>query len=146
MEPEKKLQTRTAVRMEAFLTAYRATCNITKSAGLAGCDARRHYSWLEKCPSYKAAFEAAKPQAAEALEDRVKEGAFDGWKEPIFFRGAQCGEVTRFDLGGRQMLLRGAMREKYGSKVELSGKDGAPIESRVEVVFVNPKPAEPTPA
>jgi hypothetical protein len=122
LKREKKPRTATVIKARAFLAAYRATCNITRSAKLAGISARRHYAWLERYPKYRAAFERAGPMAAEALEDRVKAGAFDGWKEPVFYQGVKCGQVTRFDLGGRQMLLRGAMREKYGPRVELSGE------------------------
>ncbi len=140
-----KPRTETQARARAFLAAYRRTCNITKSAKLAGIKPRRHYVWLEKSPEYKAAFERAKPIAAQYLEDKAIEGATDGWLEPIFYQGKKVGSVRRFDLGGRQFLLRGAMPEKYGSKVEVTGKNGAPLESRVEVVFVTPKPEPPAP-
>ena len=117
-----KPRTETEARARAFLAAYRRTCNITKSAKLAGVKPRRHYVWLEKSPEYKAAFERAKPIAAQYLEDKAIEGATDGWLEPIFYQGKKVGSVRRFDLGGRQFLLRGAMPEKYGPKLQVSGE------------------------
>jgi len=133
------------IRARAFLAAYRATCNITRSAQLAGISPRRHYAWLERYPKYKAAFERANVVAASALEDRVKEGAFDGWIEQQSYQGKPMVDeegkpvgIRRFDLGARQMLLRGAMPEKYGNKVQVSGADGGPIQSKLEVVFVKP--------
>jgi hypothetical protein len=118
LEQEKKPRTATVIKARAFLAAYRATCNITKSAQLAGISPRRHYVWLEKYPKYAAAFKRAQVVAAGLLESKVIEGAFDGWTEAVYYQGQPCGEVQRFDLGGRQMLLRGAMREKYGAHVE----------------------------
>jgi hypothetical protein len=129
MPDEKKpSQDRTVIRAKAFLKAYRATCSVTKSAQIAGINPRRHYTWLEKYPAYRRAFERAKEQAAEALEDRVKEGAFDGWLEPVFYQGVPCGAVRRFDLGGRQMLLRGAMPDKYRERLDHH------IEGNLEIV------------
>jgi hypothetical protein len=129
MPDEKKpSQDRTVIRARAFLKAYRVTCSVTKSAQIAGINSRRHYTWLEKYPAYRRAFERAKIQAAEALEDKVKEGAFDGWLEPIFYQGVACGAVRRFDLGGRQMLLRGAMPEKYRERIDTR------IEGNLEII------------
>ena len=76
------------------------------------------------------------------MESVCIERATDGWLEPVFYQGKPCGVVRRFDGGLAQFLLRGTMPEKYGSKVELTGKGGTPIESKLEVVFVKPKPAE----
>jgi hypothetical protein len=132
-----KPRTATVIKARAFLAAYRTNCNITKAAAAAGCSPRRHYVWLEKYPKYAAAFERAQVVAAGFLEAKAVEGAVEGWLEPVFYQGLACGAVRRFDLGARQFLLRGAMPEKYGRKVELTGKDGAPIESRLELVFVD---------
>ena len=118
MEPEEPRQNRTVVKAAAFLAAYQTCCSVTKAARAAGIDPRRHYAWLEKYPKYKAEFEKAKPIAAQWLKDKAIEGATDGWEEPIFYQGVQCGTVTRFDLGMRQFLLRGILAEEFGAKVD----------------------------
>jgi len=132
----------TVAKARAFLAAFRRTCNVTKSAKAAGIDPRCHYRWLKKYPKYQAAFERAIPIATQFLEDKTIEGCTEGWLEAVFYQGQPCGAVRRFDLGNRATLLRAWMPEKYGSKVELTGKDGGPIDSKLEVVFVRPKPAE----
>ena len=53
----------------------------------------------------------------------------------------QCGTVTRYDGGLMQFLLRGMMPERYGAKTELTGPQGAPIQAKIEVVFVKPENA-----
>jgi hypothetical protein len=37
-----------------------------------------------------------------------------------------------------QFLLRGMAPAKYGSKTEISGPQGTPVQAKIEVVFVNP--------
>lgn len=135
-------RTGTAAKARAFLAAYRRTCNITRSAELAGIKPRQHYRWLEN-PKYAEAFKRASVVAAQWLEDKAVEGAHDGWEEPVFYQGQPCGTVRRFDLGMRQMLLRGAKPEKYRQSTELTGKDGGPIQAKLEIVFVGGKTETP---
>jgi hypothetical protein len=54
----------------------------------------------------------------------------------VFYQGVLCGHVKRRDSGLHQMLLRGAFPEEFGKKLEVTGKDGAAIDTRLEVVFV----------
>lgn len=160
MPTERKPLASTAAKAKAFLEAFRRTANVTKSAKAAGIGVRTHYRWLDESESYKAAFEKAKPIAARFLLDRTIEGCTDGWEEPVFYQGEPIRErkyapdgktvigygkaltIRRFDLGGRQFLLRGLMPDVFGAKVEIGGKDGGPVSTRLEVVFVNAKPAE----
>jgi hypothetical protein len=66
------------------------------------------------------------------------ERAGEGWLEDVYYQGGVCGQVRRFDSGLLQFLLRGMMPEKYGSKTEISGPQGAPMQAKIEVVFVKP--------
>jgi hypothetical protein len=132
----------TVAKARAFLAAYRKTCNITESARAAGVGSRQHYRWLEKYPKYKAAFECAQVIAADYLESVAIERASIGWEEPVFYQGAECGRVRRFDGGLMQFLLRGAKPEKYKQSTELTGAGGGPIQAKLEVVFVSGPKAE----
>jgi hypothetical protein len=138
----KPLSTRAATqaRARAFLAAYRRTCSIHVAARAAKVNPRAHYRWLLN-EQYAAAFEKAKVVAGDYLESVAVKRASLGWQEPVYYQGKRCGMVRRFDGGLMQFLLRGAKPDKYTSRVELGGKEGAPIESRLEVVFVNAKPA-----
>jgi hypothetical protein len=64
--------------------------------------------------------------------------AGEGWLEPVYYQGSVCGDVRRFDSGLMQFLLRGMMQEKYGARQEISGPQGAPLQAKIEVVFVRP--------
>jgi hypothetical protein len=130
-------------RARAFLAAYRGTCNITESAVAAGINPRQHYRWLAKYPKYAEAFRRAQVVAADHLESIAVERAANGWEEPVFYQGAECGAVRRFDSGLLQFLLRGARPEKYKNSAELTGKDGAPLATTLKFIIVDndtPKP------
>ena len=70
-----------------FLKAYAKTCQITKAAEMAGIDRGTHYDWLQKDPEYRAQFEAATDQAAQALEDEAVRRAYEGVERPVTVAG-----------------------------------------------------------
>lgn len=135
-----KARPSTIVRARAFLAAFRKTCNITGSARAAGISPRQHYRWLEKYPKYAAAFQRATVIAAGHLESVAIERATTGWREPVFYQGARCGTVRRFDGGLMQLLLRAWLPAKYKTTTEVTGANGGPIEAKLEVVFVKTGP------
>lgn len=131
-------QERTRASIRAFLAAYRRTCNITKAAQAAGIGPRQHYRWLKDVAGYREAFDRAKVVASDYLEAVAVERATEGWEEPVFYQGIECGRVRRFDGGLLQFLLRGAKPEKYRSTTEVTGPGGGPVQNKLEIVFVGP--------
>jgi hypothetical protein len=128
----------TKEKIQAFFAAYAATCNIVGAARKAGISRTSHYRWLAK-PNYREAFTRAQHLAREYLESELVKRATKGWTEPIFYQGAQCGTVRRFDGATGMALLRGMWPEKYGTqRQEISGPQGTPIQAKIEVVFVRP--------
>ena len=129
----------TAERKTTLIEAYAETCNVTVAARRAGVGRRAHYSWLEEDSNYAEAFRKVRVQAGEYLEGVGVDRATKGWLEPVYYQGARCGSVRRYDGGLLQFLLRGLLPEKYGQKTEISGPQGAPLQAKVEVVFVKPQ-------
>lgn len=125
-------------RMRDFLRAYADCLSVTSAAEAAGVGRASHYRWIRKSPKYAAAFQKRKQIAGDYLEAEAIARAGEGWLEPVYYQGAVCGEVRRFDSGLMQFLLRGLLPEKYGSKTEISGPAGAPQQAKIEVVFVRP--------
>ena len=135
-------------RIMAFLTAYAETCNISAACRKSEVSLTSHYTWMRKHPKYAELFREMKKQAADYLESVAVDRATEGWLEPIYYQGKRCGSVRRYDGGMLQFLLRGMMPDRYGAKIEHSGPAGAPIETKIEVVFLEPpkeldKPSEP---
>ena len=125
-------------RQRDFLTAYSDTFNIDRAAEEARVSRACHYRWCRKHPKYAAAFAKRKEEAFHFLESEAIARAGEGWLEPIFYQGSECGQVRRFDSGLIQFLLRGMAPQKYGNKTEISGPQGEPVQARIEVVFVKP--------
>ena len=138
--PSKPKDTRsTHDKMKAMIAHYADTCNIARAAERAGITRDTHYKWMEKVPRYAMVFEKTKRAAAEYLECVAVERASDGWLEPVYYQGNECGQVRRYDSGLMQLLLRGMMPEKYGmTRTEVSGPQGEPMQAKIEVVFVKP--------
>jgi len=125
-------------RQTEFLKAYADTFSVERAAAIAKIGPASHFRWFRKNPKYAAAFKKRKEDAGHYLETMAITRAGEGWLEPVYYQGAVCGEVRRFDSGMAQFLLRGMMPEKYASKTEISGPQGAPLQARIEVVFVKP--------
>jgi|SRR5579872_555332 len=113
---------------DAFLAAYRLTGSITEAAAAAQIDRRLHYRWLKISAAYKTRFDQAKREAGEMLKDIAVRRCREGTLKPVYYQGVQVGWETVYDSGLMQFLLRGMLPEEFGRKVELTGKDGGPVE------------------
>ena len=87
-------------------------------------------------PAYKLQFDRAVVQAFGVLEDAAITRAKDGVKRAVFYKGEKVGTETFYSDGLMLVMLR-AGDPKYRASTEVTGKDGGPIESRIEVVFVS---------
>jgi hypothetical protein len=130
-------------KQAAFRAAYEVCGNITAAARAAKVTKQAHYFWLRTDAQYASAFRQSQVIAADLLESEAVRRAAEGWLEPVYYQGAKCGSVRRYDGGLMQFLLRGMLPEKYGAKTEISRPAGAPVQPKVEVIFVKPDhPAE----
>lgn len=125
-------------KAKAFLAAYRLTASITHAAAAAKIDRALHYRWLKQSESYAADFKAAYAEATDVLVDEATRRANEGVLEPVFFQGAPCGAVRRYDSHLMHVLLRARNPERFGAKTEITGKDGGAIEASIQVTFVKP--------
>ncbi len=126
----------------AFIAAYRQTGSITKAAAAAKVDRTNHNRWLKHMPGYKEAFARAQDDAAQTLEDEAVRRATEGTLEPVFYQGLKVGAVRRYSDGLMQFLLRGFRPQKYSAKAEITGANGGPIETAIQVRFVDAQPTE----
>jgi hypothetical protein len=100
----------------AFLAAFEVNCCVRWAARAAQIARKTHYHWLQYDPAYAAAFRESRIIAAECLEGEAIRRAVEGWEEPVFYQGAICGTVRRYDSGLTQFLLRGLKPETYGTQ------------------------------
>lgn len=143
-------------KQSAFLAAYRLTGSITLAAKAAKVERGLHYRWLEE-EAYQFAFESAKEEAAQGLEDEAIRRAHFGVAEPLVYQGqfqfklrpakdadgnpVMSGTkrvmepygapltVQKYSDALMMFLLRGLRPEKYRERIstELSGPAGGPI-------------------
>jgi hypothetical protein len=69
---------RVSLKKRAFLAAFSRSGSLSQAAKNAGVDRRTHYNWRKSDAYYAEAFEQAKLEAADALEDKLNELAHDG--------------------------------------------------------------------
>jgi hypothetical protein len=80
------------------------------------------------------AFNEECDEALETFYDNLEEEAVrrgrDGVPEPVFYKGVECGEIQRYSDTLLLAILKGRRRHVFGDKsqVEMTGKDGGPIE------------------
>ncbi len=132
-----------------FLAAYRKLGDITAAAEVAKIDRSLHYYWLRSSEKYKAAFAracAAFNQLRLELVDAIEAGALkrarEGVLEPVFYQGIKCGAVRRWPEGTVQFLLRAHKPAIYGVRAEITGANGGPIATAIQVRFVDAQPTE----
>jgi hypothetical protein len=85
--PPKRRQSRTIDKKPAFLQAYIKCADLTRAAAAVKMDRSNHYQWLDDDPKYKAAFERARIQAGQTLEDDAVNWARKGIFEPLVYQG-----------------------------------------------------------
>jgi hypothetical protein len=133
------MATRKLASQESFLAAFEASGCVRLAARAAGITRKTHYHWLQHNPAYAVRFQKSQMIAADLLQDEAVRRAVEGWTEPIFYKGEQCGAVWRYDGALLQFLLRGLLPEKYGRKPLEAGKtDAAPGQAEIKVKFVRP--------
>jgi hypothetical protein len=110
------------------------------------------YEWRDTDPSFAAAWDKAKDQGIEALEDEAMRRAFDGVDKPIVHLGHVTGTMKEYSDTLAIFLLKGARPEKYRDNVrsELVGDGGGPVmvndaarASRVGVLLARAKDRKP---
>lgn len=128
-----------AVRQAAFLAALTEYPVITRAAKQVGIARETHYDWLREDPTYRARYAEAIVQAGLALEEKALELAMNGWEEPVWHEGKQCGVIIRRDNRLHMELLKGAMPTKYRERasIEHSGPDGKPIQHRLTLADID---------
>lgn len=104
------------------------------------------FKWIRDFPAFLKQYEVAKAESADAMVDEMLDIADDGtndWMERLGEDGQPIGYVlngehvqrSRLRLDARKWIASKLKPKKYGEKVglEMSGKDGGPIETVAKV-------------
>lgn len=119
-----------------FLESLRASANVSKSAESIGVSRTCVYEHKANDEAFAAAWDDAIEEATDALEAEARRRALEGWDEPVWHHGIQCGVVRKYSDRLLELMLR-AHRTRYRSQsVELSGPNGAPVPTSIRVEYV----------
>lgn len=120
-----------------FLSFFRKNGNISKAARDANIDRRTHYDWLES-EGYKKAFEDAREEAADYLEEEAWRRAVEGVDEPVWYQGMEVGAVRRYSDTLLIVLLKARRPKDFKENVLFSDdRLNALIEAELEKARVN---------
>ena len=118
----------------AFLAELARTYSIRHAAQAAEIHRATAYRWRHEDADFARDWDAALDGCKDQLEQSLYQRAVEGVEEPVFYKGKQCGSVRRYSDTAAIFLLKGARPEKYreNARVEMSGPDGAPIETNAK--------------
>ncbi len=109
---------RSTQRKKEFLTAYRELFTIYHACKKVGVSRSCYYKWMREDPEFAKAATLAEEDNVNILEGEARRRAFEGWDEPVFFKGEEQGTVRKYSDTLLIFLLKGAAPEKYRERVE----------------------------
>lgn len=114
----------------AFLELLRKNGNITQSARQLGLSRQKFRVHKEVNPDFSDAWDAALAEAVDLLEAEAHRRAVEGFLEPVFYRGKECGAVRKYSDTMLSILLRGNNPKKFKEQ-----KDGTmDVKGSIQVV------------
>jgi hypothetical protein len=116
-----------------FLAALEASGNISASARRAGVGRATAYRHRAGESDFREAWDEALEVAIDALEGEARRRALEGWDEPVFFNGSECGRIRKYDSTLLIFLLKAHRPEKFRDNVAVQ-HDG---ELTIRIEYVN---------
>lgn len=113
---------RTDVKASQFLSALSETGSVAESCRIADVARNSMYLWRKEDAEFARRWDSAVEFAGDLLEAEAFRRAHDGYEKPIYQGGVLVGTVREYSDTLMVVLLKGLKRERYGDKVEHSGK------------------------
>ena len=111
-----------AAKKKKFLACLKSTGNISEAARFAKVNRLTPYNWREADPAFAKAWEEALDEYADRLEKEADRRAVEGWLEPVFYEGEECGHKRKFSDTLLIFRLKALRPEKYRERVETEVK------------------------
>ena len=119
----------TPEKLTAFCAALAETCQVSKACAAVGIARQTAYEWRSEIPEFAEAWDKALKIGTSVLEDEAIRRAHEGWNEPVFYQGKECGSVRKYSDTLLIFTLKAHNPEKYREKtsMELTGANGGPV-------------------
>jgi hypothetical protein len=117
---------------DLFLEEFAHRGNVLQACEAAGVHRSTAYEAKQKDTHFATRWEEARADAVDRLVAVARERAVEGWQEPVFYLGRECGGVQKYDHGLLWKLIAAHAPETYGQKVQNThtGRDGGAIDVR----------------
>lgn len=114
----------TPEKQKLFLDTLKETASTTKASAIAGVGRRTVYTFREQHKSFAESFQEALDIGLDKLEDEARRRAYEGYDEPIFYKGQQVSLVKKYDPILLMFLLKAHRPEKYRESHEIKFPEG----------------------
>lgn len=109
----------THAKKRKFLDAVAKGASVLLAAKAAGTSRQCPYHWRVMDAEFADAWDDAKRQGIDRLEDELRRRAYDGIQEDIFFEGKIVGQKLKHSDTLLMFLLRASAPEKYCTRREV---------------------------
>ncbi len=124
------------VTKNAFLAVLATGGSVAKACKTVGVDRATAYNWRGKDEEFKEAWDAAREDGYDLLEDEARRRAVDGIDKPVYHAGARIDVVKEYSDTLLSLMLKGYRSSVFRDKVEHTGAEGGAIQHEVTVKFV----------
>jgi hypothetical protein len=115
-------------KREQFLAQVAETGgNISEACRLCGLNRRTVYDWKWNDEEFSRQWDEAVKLGLDALEDEAIRRAYQGVDEPVFYKGAVCGQVRKYSDQLLVQLLRGKKPDVYRERMDMNVSGGLKI-------------------
>ena len=113
LTPEKRAQ---------FLASLAEYGNVSRAADECGLNRPYLYQVRSENPDFAAQWEEAAKIGAARLEDEARRRAVEGWQEPVWYQGVECGAVRKYSDTLLICLLKAHHPDRYADRQRIEQK------------------------
>lgn len=96
-----------------FIAAFVKSRSVTRACKAVGKSRAYVYRCRREDPDFGRMWADAKLQNRDDLEGSALQRAIDGWEEPVFYEGSECGKKRRFSTSLTIFMLKALHPERY---------------------------------
>lgn len=112
---------------EAFLAALREMPVVQYACDKVGIERSTAYRKRQDDDDFAKAWQDAMEAGIDRAEQEAINRAVNGWEEPVFYQGAQCGTVLKKSDAMLALVLKGRRKSVYADRTEITGAEGGPL-------------------
>lgn len=123
----------TPEKREEFLKELATIPNVVRACRKVGISRARAYEVYEAEPDFAKRWDEALKEGVESLEAEMHRRAYEGFRgRPVVHKGGIVTDIVEYSDTLAIFLAKAHAPEKYRetSRMELTGKDGGPVETR----------------